>query len=149
MAGGMRVQTISLIHPGGAIGYRLEHDGASVAYMSDTAPFASPGAGVLAGKEPPRTERRVIDFLRGCDCVVYDTMYDLSEYLQKMTWGHSYPEYAVGLCAAAGVRHVILFHHLPDASDDDLDALEAHWSSHRSPRVTVAREGDTVRVGGA
>ena len=148
-AGGMEVTTVSLKHPGGSMGYRLNHEGRSVVYVTDTSPFANPGRGVLAGEEPPRAEQRIIDFLQGADCVVYDTMYDVDEYLEKMTWGHSYPEYAVGLCEAAGVKHIVLYHHLPDATDEDLDALEAHWASHTAPRVTVAREGETLTVGEA
>ena len=63
-----------------------------------------------------------------------------------MTWGHSYPEYAVALCAAADVKKLVLFHHLPDASDDALDALEAHWAPHTEPEVVLAREGATIAV---
>ena len=36
------------------------------------------------------SELRMREFLRGCDVVIYDTMYDRDEYLEKMTWGHSY-----------------------------------------------------------
>ncbi len=142
---GYHVRTVSLNHPGGSVGYRFEVDGRSVAYVTDTAPFASPGEGVAAGAPPVPAERRILDFLQGCDVVVYDTMYDLDEYLEKMTWGHSYPEYAAALCAAAGVKHLVLFHHLPDASDEALDALEAHWAAREGPmKVSVAKEGVTV-----
>ena len=79
--------------------------------------------------------------------VVYDTMFDHDEYLEKMTWGHSFPEYAHAVCRAAGVQHLVLFHHLPDASDDALDALEKTWSTAENPRVTLAREGETLAVG--
>jgi ribonuclease BN (tRNA processing enzyme) len=61
-----------------------------------------------------------------------------------MTWGHSYPEYASALCAAADCKHLVLFHHLPDAADDYLDALAEKWTKHEGLRVTVAREGDSV-----
>lgn len=143
-AGGFTVRAISLNHPGGALGYRIEAGGQSVAYMTDTAPFARPGEGVAAGKPAARMEQRIIDFLEGCDLVIYDTMYDLSEYLEKMTWGHSYPEYAHALTRAAGVGRLVLFHHLPDASDDDLDQLAERWNDVSSPRVSVALEGETL-----
>lgn len=142
--GGFRVRGVQLNHPGGAVGYRAEADGCSVAYLTDTAPFARPGEGVAAGLEPTKAEQRIIDFLRDCGVVVYDTMYDYEEYLEKMTWGHSYPEYAAALCRAAGVKHLVLFHHLPDADDAALDRLAAKWADHQSPRVTVAREGVSV-----
>jgi phosphoribosyl 1,2-cyclic phosphodiesterase len=147
--GPFELKALSLNHPGGALGYRIEANGSSVAYITDTAPFARPGEGVEAGQTPAKAEQRIIDFLRGCDTVVYDTMYDYDEYVEKMTWGHSYPEYGAAICRAAGVRHLVLFHHLPDASDEYLDGLLEKWSSHADPLVTVAREGETIEIGGA
>lgn len=147
VGGGWDVRTCALNHPGGSVAYRVEAGGRSMAYVTDTAPFSRPDEGVMVGKESPLAERRMIEFLQGCDCVVYDTMFDHDEYLEKMTWGHSFPEYAHAVCRAAGVKHLVLFHHLPDATDDALDALEGTWSTAESPRVTLAREGDTVPIG--
>ena len=73
-------------------------------------------------------------------------MYDYSEYLEKMTWGHSYPEYARALCKEANVERLVLFHHLPDAADDYLDQLAEKWSSANNPSVSIAREGASVVV---
>lgn len=144
--GPFTVRALSLNHPGGSLGYRVEAEGRTMAYFTDTAPFASPGEGVAAGQPPVKGEQRVLEFLQGCDTVVYDTMYDYDEYLEKMTWGHSYPEYAHAICRAAGVAHLVLFHHLPDADDDAMDQLERSWSSQTGPRVSVAREGTTLEV---
>lgn len=143
-AGGFTLHGVSLNHPGGAIGYRIEAGDSAIAYMTDTAPFARPGEGVAAGQEPTRAEKRIIDHLRDCKLVIYDTMYDLQEYLEKMTWGHSYPEYAHALCAAAGVGHLVLFHHLPDADDDYLDRMAELWAAKTGPTVSLAREGETL-----
>ena len=145
-AGVFEAKGVQLNHPGGSVGYRLEVDGQSMAYITDTAPFARPGEGVEAGQPPVKAEERIIEFLRDCDLVVYDTMYDVDEYLEKMTWGHSYPEYAHAICRAAGVKRLVLFHHLPEASDDALDRLEAHWAKASNPSVILAREGETVPV---
>jgi phosphoribosyl 1,2-cyclic phosphodiesterase len=146
-AGAFTVKAIGLNHPGGSMGYRIESpSGASMAYMTDTAPFARPGEGVVADREPLAAETRILDFVRGCDLVLYDTMYDYQEYLEKMTWGHSYPEYAVALCRAAGVPRLVLFHHLPDASDEYMDELAQRWEGHRDPQVIVAREGETLEL---
>lgn len=144
---GWDVRTCALNHPGGSVAYRVNAGGASMAYVTDTSPFARPDEGVAVGKPPPVAETRIIEFLRSCDVVVYDTMFDSVEYLEKMTWGHSYPEYAHALCRAAGVKHLVLFHHLPDASDDELDALAARWSTATAPTVSLAREGDRLPIG--
>ncbi len=148
-AGGFHVTPVRLTHPGGAIGYRIDVDGSSFAYLSDTSPFARPGEGAVAGEELSGPERRVMTVLTGVDTVVYDTMYSYDEYLEKMTWGHSYPEYAIALCKAAGVRRLVLFHHLPDATDDELDARALHYREVEGIEVILAREGETLRVGTA
>ncbi len=140
---------ISLNHPGGAIGYRIEVEGHALCYITDTAPFAGPGEGVAADLPATKAEQRILDFIGGADVVIYDTMYDLAEYLEKMTWGHSYPEYAHAMCRAANVEHLILFHHLPDANDAYMDQLAERWAPAEQPTVSVAREGATVQVGAA
>ena len=63
-----------------------------------------------------------------------------------MTWGHSYPEYAEAVCQAANVKHLILFHHSPDATDEQLDAVASYWASSRTPRISLAKEGSTVHA---
>jgi ribonuclease BN (tRNA processing enzyme) len=147
-ASGYEVIGLGLNHPGGSVGYRVTDGMNSIAYITDTAPFAKPDEGVHAGCPATPAEERVISFLEGCDLVVYDTMYELAEYLTKMTWGHSYPEYAHSLCRAAGVGRLVLFHHLPDASDSMLDARAASWAEVESPPALLAREGEVVSVEG-
>ena len=57
--------------------------------------------------------------------------------------GHSAIEYAVGLAEAAGVRTLVLFHHDPSRTDDQLDALVA---AHQGGPVEVvgAAEGMVI-----
>lgn len=146
--GQFKVTGFQLNHPGGSVGYRISTGDQSVAYITDTSPFAKPGVGVHAGQEATARESKVIQFLKGCDLVIYDTMFSYEEYLEKMTWGHSYPEYAASICREAGVKNLVLFHHLPDAADEAMDALEAHWKDHQEPRVLVARERVTIHADG-
>jgi phosphoribosyl 1,2-cyclic phosphodiesterase len=135
-------------HPGGACAYRATLGGRSVAYVTDTAPLSRPGEGLAGGGLPNGREAQFIDFLRGADAVVFDTMFTLPEYLEKMTWGHSYPEYAATVCAAAGVKQLYLFHHAPDATDADLDLLGEQWAAETRLVVRVAREGTDVNLEG-
>lgn len=139
--GPWEVNSVALNHPGGACAYRVAHGGHAVVYVTDTSPLSRPSEGLSAGLSPTGRELQLISLFRDADAVIFDTMFSFSEYLEKMTWGHSYPEYAVALCREAGVRTLYLFHHAPDASDADLDALAASWASHRSPEVRLAREG--------
>lgn len=146
--GPYRVVGVPLNHPGGACGYRVTVGDRTVVHLTDTAPLARPDEGLCAGKSPPALERRVLEAMEGADLVIMDTMFSWEEYLEKMTWGHSYPEYAVRLGTEAGVRRICLFHHAPDATDDDLDRLAERWNQADGPPVFLAREGMTVDISG-
>ncbi len=142
------VRGIALNHPGGATGYRVDAGGRSVCYITDTAPLARPGEGLVDGQPPPGPERRLLELMSGADLVIMDTMFEWNEYLEKMTWGHAYPEYGEALCREAGVRELVLFHHAPDATDDELDIRRDRWAAHDGPlKVTMAVEGTERDLG--
>ena len=69
--------------------------------------------------------------MKDADLVIMDTMFSYDEYLQKLTWGHAFPEYAVKLANLAGVKQLMLFHHSPTASDDHMD----HWQNIGANRM--------------
>jgi phosphoribosyl 1,2-cyclic phosphodiesterase len=55
----------------------------------------------------------------------------------------------VRLAADAGVRRLVLFHHHPDRTDDEVDRLAADAAAlgaacAAAVEVTVAREGETL-----
>lgn len=146
--GPYRVRGVALNHPGGSTGYRIEAGGRTVVYLTDTAPLSRLDQGLSADRPPTTPEARVLDAVREADLLIMDTMFSREEYLEKMTWGHSYPEYAVKLAEAGGVKHLCLFHHAPEASDDDLDALAEHWAAYDGLEVSLAREGRVVDLEG-
>jgi hypothetical protein len=49
------------------------------------------------------------------------------------------------LAEAAGARSVLLFHHDPSRTDDELDALVGRFAESPLP-VTAAREGDVLEL---
>jgi CheY-like chemotaxis protein len=116
-AGAVHVTACYMNHPGLAMGYRLECDGATLVYATDHEPH-SPHRG------HPEDERHVA-LLTGADLVVHDAQYTLAEYPKKMTWGHSPAEQTVDFAVAAGVKRLALFHHDPLRTDDAIDALVA------------------------
>ena len=142
------LKTLRMVHPGGTLGYRLSLNEQSVCYLTDTGPLADPDEGIIVGKQPTRMERDLIDLVQGTDLMIMDTTFDQDEFYQKRSWGHAFPEYAVAIAKAAGVKKVALFHHSPDATDDMLDELAAKWSDHTSPSVMVAKEGVVLDLEG-
>jgi ribonuclease BN (tRNA processing enzyme) len=95
----------------------------------------------------------LVDFIRGAKVLVHDATYTAEEYQKHRGWGHSTYEDAVTLALAAEVEELVLFHHRPERSDEDVDrwvaksrALVAERGGSGSLRVTAAAEGMTLTV---
>jgi phosphoribosyl 1,2-cyclic phosphodiesterase len=138
--GPVQVTCTRLNHPWIAMAYRLDCDGASVVYSTDTAPFTD----ILLENEfiktpprlgdPPSPEHAaklramrdgLIDLCRGADLVIYDTQFTVEEYRQRPHWGHSTPDDAIEIALAAKAKTLALFHYSPDRSDDAQDQVFA------------------------
>ncbi|MGH8674338.1 MAG: MBL fold metallo-hydrolase [Burkholderiales bacterium] len=126
---GITLRTIPLNHPNGATGYRIEFDGRSMCYLTDTEHV--PGA----------PDRDILGLIAGADIVIYDCMYTDQEWADgHVGWGHSTWQEAVRLCRSAGARRLVVFHHNPDHDDDALDAIAADVEA-ALPGSILAREG--------
>ena len=130
-----------LNHPYVATAYRLSADGASVTYVSDTAPFSDIlfENQYIAHPPPlrvglPEADRAQLSLMRdgvvrlceGSDLVIYDTMFTRDDYLRMPHYGHSRPSDALEICRDSGARRLALFHHSPDATDDMIDEVVAY-----------------------
>lgn len=124
-------------HIGATVGYRIEHPGASIAYISDHQQPMDGSKSVPDG---------VLDLVDGVDLLIHDSQYTPGEFEMKKNWGHCTTEYAVAVAAMAGAKRVALFHHDPDRSDDQLDAVAACTGSGSGVQVIVAREGMTLSI---
>jgi phosphoribosyl 1,2-cyclic phosphodiesterase len=131
---GFRVLAAEIPHKGGrTFGYRVSDGGATVAYLSDHNPIgAGPGPHGLGPYH-----RTAMALARGADVLIHDAQHTAAEYPAVSHYGHAAIEYAVGLAEAAGVRTLVLYHHDPSRTDDELDALVA------------AHQGGPVEVVGA
>ncbi len=81
----------------------------------------------------------------GVDLLIHDAQYTRVDFGPRAHYGHSTVEYAVGLAEAAGAARLLLFHHDPGRTDEQLDAIVAGITS---PSVTVnaAIEGETITI---
>lgn len=129
---GIVVKTVALSHPDKATGFRVEFNGKSICYITDTEHPADGCAPAL------------VEFLRGADIVIYDSMYTPEEYPMRRGWGHSTWAAGVALCEAAGATTFVVFHHDPDHDDIIMDALAQEVAVAR-PGTIVAREGLVMR----
>ena len=71
------------------------------------------------------TTTAALELARGVDVLVHDAQHTAEEFAIKRDWGHSAIDYAIGLGVEAGVGKVVLFHHDPPRTDDQLDAIVA------------------------
>jgi ribonuclease BN (tRNA processing enzyme) len=69
---------------------------------------------------------------RDADLLVHDAQYSRDEYKTKAGFGHSTFEEALSLAEQANVQQLAFFHHDPQHSDTDIDALiEEALGNHR------------------
>jgi phosphoribosyl 1,2-cyclic phosphodiesterase len=139
---GFDVRAFSVRHPGGALGYRFsartsldEVSGSSFVYISDNE--------LRAGDSSASNDRwraKLVEFIRGARVLIHDATYTEEEYESHRGWGHSTYGDAVALALESGVETLVLFHHSPDRSDDELDARLAEC------RAATARSGRTLRI---
>ncbi len=130
---GIRVITAPLNHPNGATGYRIEHGGASVCYVTDTEHVV--GA----------PDQNILALIEGVDLLIYDCTYTDDEFPSKVGWGHSTWQEAVRLSKAANVKRLAVFHHEPDHDDRFMRKVEIAARAD-FPNSFVAREGQVVNV---
>jgi phosphoribosyl 1,2-cyclic phosphodiesterase len=135
-----------VVHPGPTVGYRVETNGAALAYIPDHEP-------ALAGAIAARSR----DWISGCaiaadaDVVFHDAQYSEAEYAEHVGWGHSSIAHAVAFGQAAGARKLVLFHHDPSHSDRRLEDLEAEARAlagvNGGTEPVLAREGMVLDLG--
>lgn len=126
------LKTAPIEHPNGATAYRIEYDGKSICYVTDTE------------HKPGVLNEGILNFIRDADIFIYDSTYTDEEYKRFKGWGHSTWQEGVRLSNAAGVKTFVVFHHDPDHDDDIMDGI-AHDVSAVRPGSVVAREGLVLR----
>lgn len=109
-------------HQGGrSLGYRVSHGGVSVAYVSDHSPTSwGPGPDGLGARHD-----QALELTRGADVMIHDAQHRAAQFPDLAFLGHASPEYCVELAREAGVRTLVLFHHAPDRTDDQVDEILA------------------------
>lgn len=139
---GFAVLAREIPHKGGrSFGYRISDGASSIAYVSDHGPFAlGPGPEGLG-----EYHEAVLQLAHGVDLLIHDAQHTADEFPSRAHFGHAAIEYAIGLAERAGASRLLLFHHDPTRTDDQLDALVA-LHRPRLPALDAAVEGSVVEV---
>jgi phosphoribosyl 1,2-cyclic phosphodiesterase len=118
--------------------YRVTCASRSVVYATDV-------EGPYGGYED------VVRFAKGADILIHDSQYTDDEYhrevANKQGWGHSTVRMAAEAAREAGVGELIMYHHDPCRTDDQIPELE-RLARSIFPRTRAAREGLIIELNG-
>ncbi len=114
---GVTLRTMRVRHPSYAIGYRIEAADRVVCFIPDD---EVDGEGYDVGTG---WRERFLDFIRGADLLIHDSMYTDEEYPSRLGWGHSTFHQSVRLAEEAEVKKLLFFHHDPERTDAELDGI--------------------------
>ncbi|MGD9049201.1 MAG: MBL fold metallo-hydrolase [Anaerolineae bacterium] len=117
-----------LHHPGGVFGYRIGCHGKTVVYASDV------------NHPPDGPDLRLVELAQDADLLIHDAQFTPEEKQERLGWGHSTWQEAVQVAQQANVRRLILFHHDPQHTDDELEEIEGQ-AQRLFPLAFLAREG--------
>lgn len=137
---GFTVLALEIPHKGGrTFGFRVSDATASMAYLSDHCPTAlGPGPDGLG-----EYHEAALALARDCDLLVHDAQYLDEELEGRASFGHAAAGYAVRLAGRAHAAQVVLYHHDPPRTDDEIDAVVASYAGGPVP-VVGAAEGMVI-----
>ena len=142
--GSARLQAAPVWHPGATVGYRIEADGAVLTFMPDHEtsvgiPIEDLSTDWISG----------FSLAEGSNLLIHDAQYTDEEYADHIGWGHSSLSQALTFGLRTRAERLLLFHHDPLHSDDDLDSFQGLarelWQGNGN-LPELAYEGMEIRV---
>ena len=116
--GGFNIESTYISHPGPTLGYRISNTRSAFTYLPDHEPFLG-NRGWNVGKK----------WISGMglsdktNLLIHDSQFTPNEYMDKIGWGHCSIDQAVRFASIAGVEKLLLFHHDPNHTDDQLEFI--------------------------
>lgn len=117
--GTAKVRSRWVRHVGPTLGYRVDWNGVSVAYVSDHGQGC--GHGGFEGDE--FVPHEVLELCDGVDLLIHDSQHTPVEFERKRHWGHCTVDYALHVARESGAQRLALFHHDPSHADAQVDVL--------------------------
>lgn len=134
-----RLELGTCAHPGGCTSFRIVEGGGTLVHMTDNE-LSAPATDAKARRA------ELVALCRDADVLIHDAQFLPEELARHAGWGHSTYLEAVELAAEAGVRRLVLFHHDPDRTDDQIEEIERLAREHIARQAyplqcEAAREG--------
>ena len=134
---GFTVTAVDVSHKGGrTFGYRIVDETGVLVYVPDH----------CYGEATPEQMADIIELSRDADILLHDTQYRDDQHEIASAYAHSTIGESLELARLANVKHLVMFHHAPNRTDDELDAFAAEFAGPGSG-VTWAAEGDVLSIG--
>lgn len=138
---GINISKIPINHPGGGFGYRIDNYDSSIVYLTDNELY------------PPLDKMTnfsdFISFCKHADILIHDAQYIEPDMPYKHGWGHSLINHACDLAVSAEVNHLVLYHHDPERTDDELNSLERtarNWIAKCNQKIQCAFAYEGLRI---
>ena len=94
-------------------------------------------------------DRRLVQFAQNTDLLIHDAMYTDKTYADPLFptqgYGHSTVEMSAQLAHECNAKKLILFHHAPSNTDEEMDKLDALGKS-LFPESAAAFQGMHIPV---
>jgi phosphoribosyl 1,2-cyclic phosphodiesterase len=129
----VQIDTIPLNHPQGCLGFRFREGSHTMVFITDNE------LGINGGHRFPD----FVKFAQGADLLIHDAQYLPEEISAHRGWGHSTFEEAVQLALEAEVKTLLLTHHDPARTDEQVRTII------KRARQLAAESGGTLAIDGA
>lgn len=142
--GPFTIQSDYVIHPGPTVGFRVQHQRGVFTYIPDHE-FA---LGCDVNKEKDLRWLSGSGLASGADILMHDAQYTSEEYLLKQGWGHSAMEDAIQFARLNEVKQLLLTHHDPLRSDEQLHLIQQQLKEKSNGTVDfdMAAEGSKFEL---
>ena len=118
--GPFTIESRFVIHPGPTVGFRVSNGRSVFTYIPDHEPALSANGMIMDKKWLSG-----FDLAFNADLLLHDAQFTSLEYKIKQGWGHCSMNDAAKFASLTGVKHLLLAHHDPAHTDDQLNELLA------------------------
>jgi ribonuclease Z len=133
--GEVAIESWSLNRHTSALGYRITWGNYVLAYATDTDPTQT------------SVDPTLLMLADGANALIFDGTYADAAYSDPNSYGLAPWQLGVDIAEASRVKQLVLFHHNPCHSDDQLDQIERQVQA-RFAQAHLAREGMTLDLTG-
>ena len=120
-------------HPDKAYSIKINSFGKIITYVTDC--------------EHPKDHlnHNVVDFASDSDILIHDAQYKAEDLHLYKGWGHSSWKGAVDVATKSNSKKLVLFHHSPDHTDQQIDDIEKK-ATMDFPDVIAAKQGLEIKI---